>query len=360
MSETFDTDFSTDPAPAPVPAPDPGPSPTDNSIDDFKDIPIAAAGAMTLNDLTQSAKFLDRRDPRDGEVAAVASELNQMLGRQPGDGVDPSRDLSIHTPPNERQRWVPHGAMHSERIKRQEAEARAKEYEEKIAKLDGRVQAINEVIRAAAESAAAPYLPPDQQPQPQHDPNAFVDPETDLFAATRQIQAHLARQQQAQQAQQLNNAYQQDIQQTLSTKPDLKAAYDHLANSRMAELESMGLDETGRRAQVLAEERDLVQRALASGRSPSALLYELATKRGYRPGAAPQPMPSNPAGDEHIRQLQRGQAASTSLTGVGSSPGGNLSIDQIVNMSDDQFADLARSLGGLNSEKFIRTFGGSR
>ena len=109
------------------------------------------------------------------------------------------------------------------------------------------------------------------------------------------------------------------------------------------------------------EEKHLMGQAFAEGKSPSALLYELARQRGFTGGRQPQPRPNiayDPKIVEQLQQTQRGQQAGATLSGVGGAPGQGLSVDQIANMCEHDFDRLIEKMGGLHSGTVRRAFGG--
>src|SRR5262249_37828346 len=138
-------------------------------------------------------------------------------------------------------------------------------------------------------------------------------------------------------------------------KPDFVHAYNHLLRSRAAELVARSytaspeqlqgiIDGKIRVPQPVAdalrqEERDLYRTAFSSGGDPAAQIYQYATMRGYRtPAAAPAAQPAGtpgtplggapaapaaapaqggPTASDIVAQVQKGQAASASLSKAG-------------------------------------------
>lgn len=329
----------------PAPAPEPGPAGHDPGSDN------------TSAELVAAHHFVNSADTRDPQTAQIAAEINAMLqAGASGDGDDGyafGEDQSGR-PRDAQGRYVPHAAMHQERERRKAAEAKAHALEIQMAKAEERLQLLNDL-------AYGPQGQQQQQPQARRDPDADVDPETDIFEAVRRLQKQTAKQKQAETNVQLNRAYQQDALRFKEKHPDLVEAYQHLAASRDRELAIMGMtDAAQRKAQVLAEEQSLVLRALQAGESPTKILYDLAVSKGWSPhGAGAQHVwvPDSRA-VEHVQNLQRGQAASASLTGAGGSAGAGLTVAQIANMPDDQFERLINKMGGLGDDRVKRAFGG--
>jgi hypothetical protein len=246
--------------------------------------------------------------------------------------------------------------MHAERVRRKEAEDRARELESKVTKAEERLATINDLMEKA--SRGDPYY--DQQAP--IDPNADIDPERDIFGAVLQLRernAALIRQQEQRQA---ADQYRADILSFKAKTPDFLDAHQHLVKSRDAELEAMGMtDPAQRQAHLQQEQRGLILSALQSGKSPSALMYQLAQGRGYRGSGARGQQTLSPPSSPSVQQIQNLQSnvqANASLSGAGGSPGGEMTMERLVNMSDEDFAEIVGKMGGLQSHKIKQAFGG--
>lgn len=100
------------------------------------------------------------------------------------------------------------------------------------------------------------------------------------------------------------------------------------------------------------EERGLVQQALQNRMSPAELIYGMAQDWGYQkaaPVVVPPVVPAQagaaagaPSVTAEIERIQKGQAASKSLSGAGGASAGAMTVEQLANMSEDEFAVYAR------------------
>ena len=322
-----------------------------------------------MAEVVAAAQFLSDADSRLPETAETAREIFDLLGPENpfrtsverGEGHwDPNDEDTGRDPRTGRfTQTVPHSAMHAERLRRKEAEAKARELETKVARAEERLGVLSELVKAAQTG----------QPQPQPGPHyhqiqGAVDPDIDVFSAVKQIQAETAKLKAERQEEKFLGTVKADIAQFVQQTPDFFDGLRHLVQSRDRELITMGMaDQKQRVRQIASEERHLMQQALASGESPAKILYELAQQRGWRgkgkPALPAAPRPAyDPRAVEEIERMQQSRQASASLSGSGGSPGGGLSVAAIVDMPDHEFERLVEKLGGLRDPRIKAVFGG--
>lgn len=287
---------------------------------------------------------------------------------------------------DDKGRFVPHAALHKERVRlaaeRERSNGLAAEnatLNQNYTKLSERVKVLQEIFEKNNEpvpAAAAPATP---------EPVAPPDPETDIFAYSRwqadQIKAANERiealakkmeestgQVQAKMTEQsMVSAYKEDASRFAAEKPDFGKAYSHLIVQRHAALAMMGFADAEERNKIInSEERELVERAYTQGKRPAEFIYNYASTMGYR-AAAPDPTQTTPApvaaapgsgGDtpaapagaviseaEKLLNAQRAQAASATLSGTGAASGEGLTAEALANMSEAQFEQIAAQLG---------------
>lgn len=255
-------------------------------------------------------------------------------------------------------RFVPHGALHKERERRKAIESELLTYREKMARADERLQVLNQIIGAQEGDPS----------QAQHEEQP-IDPETDIFGAFKQamdkinsLQQKLTERDQREQStaaeQNLVTVYQQDAVRFLQEKPDFKDAYFHLVEARHKELEALGVGDKGQRNALIAqEEKGLVAQALKAQKSPAQVIYALAQARGFSGSSAassPNPAPSpNPAAQK-LENIKQGQQKTVSLSNAGGSPGEGMSIEALVNMSDE---DFHKKVGHLSRNQLRKLLG---
>jgi hypothetical protein len=136
--------------------------------------------------------------------------------------------------------------------------------------------------------------------------------------------------------------------------PDFKKAYDHLLNSRAAELKAIGYDTPELLHQALvADEFAIAEMAFAKGKSPAEMIYALANQRGYKKTTAADPDAG--AAAEKLATIERGQAAHKSLSATGGSSGDpEMTAEALIAMPAAEFEAWCEK----NPAKAKRLFGG--
>lgn len=342
--------------------------------------PAAPDAATTKPQQTAQEKALDPYAP---EGAKPAEDGEVEPGEVVLDAEGKVRDAKTG-------RYVPHHAMHQERVRRKELETELAKKNEDWARANERLAVLQEIVHGQQEQTKkAAEQPAAQQPEVE------IDPEVDIFgwakqqkaradAAERRI-AEMAEQSQKQYGE-LNTQqrYRQDVTSFAGKQEDFFQAYTYVANMRTKELKALGFtDEKQIASQLQAEERALVQGELAKGGSPSARLYALAQAKGYVKEAPPapaavtppvtQPAPAapaptqaapqvpqipqpNPQSVEQVQRIQQGVNASASLSGAGGTAGEGLTIQQIVDLPQEKFDEL---VGKIGRKRFDQMLGGS-
>jgi hypothetical protein len=127
--------------------------------------------------------------------------------------------------------------------------------------------------------------------------------------------------------------------------PEFGQAYAHACADRDAELAELGYADPALRRQIVqAEETEIVGRALAEGVNPAERIYKLARRRGYR-GAGEVDARAK------LESLARGQAAARSLSGMGGATPMPPRLEDIANMSDEEFA---KATEGVDWRRLLR------
>lgn len=254
------------------------------------------------------------------------------------------------TPPaeGERQKTVPHAALHEERERRKETERRLAEAEQRSRTLEERT---NLILQR--------FAPPQQQDQPAPLPDREKDPVGYLEAraqraeeaAAAALQALNQRGQQDQHAQAIaaiqRHATAAEMQ-FRQSNPDYDAAVAHLVSARHRQLEIAGWANPADRQAVITQEAvGLAGRALQERRNPAEIIYGLAKEFGYTP---PQPggqqQPSTPATEERLAQISRGQQQSRSLGSVRGGAPPALTAQRLAEMPEEEFNKIYDTAAG--------------
>lgn len=262
----------------------------------------------------------DTPEPEEEPVAAKEEPKAEPEGDKPPKGM------------------VPHGALHSEREARKEAERKAAESEAAKKALEERI--------AALEAAQQP------KPEPVRE-EPWPDPITDVDAYNARVQQELQKRDQA-----LGNV-QQDMRRqaaitTLAAQaqrakaelPDYDAAIGYAIENYKQELAYMnpGVPESQIMDKINRDVEAIAFNALSNGRDAAKALYEIARLRGYR-GQEPQPTHAapGPSEAEKVAALARAQENTSGFANASpSAGGGELTLARLSAMSDAEFARVQR------------------
>lgn len=282
------------------------------------------------------------------ESAALEAMKNEDAEPQPvADVPEPSAEpvpepqpVAAEAPKSEDkppEGYVPHQAMHAERMRRQEAEARVAEALDRLAALEARV-------------------PP---PEPESVPDSLSDPDGYNAWVKRQAETVAERVERIEQ----EAAARMELERVTATlaasereftagKPEYAEAKQHVIAARHRSLKRMYPGETDAAiaAHVRNEELQLAQHAAANGMSPAELIYQVATEDyGFRP-AAPQ---ANNA--DRIQAQARAQSATESLATASAAAGRpEITVESLAKMSEGQLAKIKAE----RPDEFRRALGG--
>lgn len=175
-------------------------------------------------------------------------------------------------------------------------------------------------------------------------PDPATDPLGALMHQLGQVQAKISElqsQQVAQQTQQTQltafQQFQNNVQalrnQFAAATPDFDAAYAHVRNARIADLQAFGLSQAKINETIFREEVTLAENAINSGKNPAAVIYDMAKRHGY---AAAPAAPQAPAAK--LEAIAAAQAAAKNLPSQPTA--GELSLDNLKTMGDEDLNKL--------------------
>jgi hypothetical protein len=251
---------------------------------------------------------------RDGD--AGPGELSGDAGpAETGAAPDPAAKV---------EKMVSLSALHEERGRRKATESEKRALENQLAELRGKFSII-ERLQAPPE-AAAPTLENDIFGVMKHTTESVAEIQRRLRAEDEQKRAEGERNH-------LVTAYRMDAARFEAKTPDFKAAYNHLLNSRAAELQAMGYDDPMQLHTALtSDEMAIAQMALANNKSAAETIYQLAQQRGYRKAG-----PGKATADK-LDSIARGQNANKSLSSTGGNSGdAEMTGELLLKMPMDEF-----------------------
>lgn len=285
------------------------------------------------------------RAPAARPEGAPAAEPAPALAPEaaPGEVVDPDAADADDAEAN-KGRFVRHGAFHKEREGRKAAQRELAELREKFARGDERMRLLTEAMQGRGAPGA---------PAAVETPAAAPDPETDIFAYAKHLEAQIAALASGQQKaaeertaerehSDLVGHYRSDAQRFAAAEPAFAQAYAFLVQNRSEELALNGFSPAEIAQAINADEMALAKACRSSGVSAAERLFKMASLRGFKP-AAPESAPTAPAAPaetaaERVARVNAGQAAAKSLSSAGGQPAGEVTLEALASMSEDEFA----------------------
>src|SRR6056297_1496286 len=255
---------------------------------------------------------VEEKEQPDAEVREEEGRQEEVAAEDKPEDKEPEFKTTREKPP---EGFVPHAAMHQERVKRQELE-------KKIAELEAKVS------------------PPETPQEPQ-----WVDPLEDPEGHRKwqehnysKLQDRLDREEQQRQqtfqAQQRMERAAQLEQEFAQKTPDYSQATQFLHQQKVAELQAMGYGDQEIQAQISRDANAIFDAASSAGINPAQLLYMRAKEAGYQ---------NTPEASEKVTKLAEAQKQTQ---GVGSAGGGKqsgrLTPTDVANMSEREFEKAKR------------------
>lgn len=351
-------------------------------IDRDGEDPQVEADAAAAQAAADANAAKDAQSATDAQALADQAAKDQQTLAKATDQADDDDDIEVD--PTEGGKFPQRVSYYKfkraqERMKA--AEQREREANEKLARTDERIKMIMEASGLTQQQAQQQVR---QEEGAADELGPMPDPEKDIFAFASWQAKKIAQMEQhlnavttdivgTRQTQDLTQRYQSDLAQYAQKTPDFNNAYQHMILSRAAELaaQQYGVDLTveGAGSQLTAqqwgqiqrqienEERQLAKVAFQNGRSPAEQLYIMARGRGYRPAPAQQAAgngaakPGNgaaatggaPAGQPRsavsaaVAAAKDGVARNNTLSTGGGAPGGELTREAVLGMSDAEF-----------------------
>lgn len=284
------------------------------------------------------AESLDPPVPQEEIAAAEAVEAPQEPKAEPeGEGVvtEEKEPAKAGKPP---EGFVPHQALHAEREQRKAIQAKLAQVEQaNQARYAQMEQRLHQIQQAALQS---------QQPKP---PEFEADPLNNLKFGVDRTQQEIAqlREWQEQQNAQAQENYQRQqyvsqLQHTVASaetefaqeNPDYMEAVAHYKSVRAKQLSALGYGPQDVMGLVQNEAYQVAEAALRNGRNPAEAAFEIAKAAGW--------VKKQPEVNQKMETLQKGVKAASSL-GSGGSATGNLTLEALADMPDDEFAAVMKS-----------------
>lgn len=291
---------------------------------------------------------------RDSEHTASEAEAEEVAAapvKQPELALETEEhdedDAPEIDPKTGKQRVVNYGALHSERKKRQAAEADVVKAREDFAKLSGRIEVLQQLAQR-------------QQPQKVNQevaiPDVNVDPVGHFQAKAQIAEQKIAGFEKWQQTQENNATAMNNVRELTGiamrhetefskTTSDYQEAAAYVRQARDQELDYMGYKDPAVRNQIIQQDAlQIAAQALQGNLNAAEVVYNIAKARGYQakaPVSAASVAPAKSPDAIKIATVAKGQAATQSLGQVNGESVPDLSPDAILKMTDAEFTKWA-------------------
>lgn len=261
------------------------------------------------------------------ETDDLASNLFSEKPKEEDKSQEPKQEEKVEEKPKEGEekieKMVSLSALHEERERRKELQRKLEAQEERSTKIEERQTKILEAIISNKQ-------PPEQE---------FIDPLKKLEDEVTGLRQTITQKDKIaedadkslREEQALVDRYKGSADAYTKEKPDFMEARTHLINSRIEELQLMGTAPEMIAQEIKALEKQIVKDAYGREVNPAELIYKLAEKRGYKPGAPKQQ-------DKTVEEIDKGLKASKSLS---SSGGSQSSSDDLEKMSATELGELS-------------------
>lgn len=308
--------------------------------------------------MTADSKAFEMSAEEDAALAAQAepdAPEEENEGEDTGEPEDAAAEAPEATQQAGKPKTVPHKALHAEREEHKKTKTALEQ--ERIQRAADMAR-LEERVKAMQERFAPPETKEDPDPEPDGNkyPLDWIDWQSRQNAATKARQAEQAQlREQQQQIEAFTADYREAAEEYSRQNPDFREAYDFLVQSRMTELQMLGLDRRSAQKALHQEEMAIALSAMQNRENPGERLIKLAQHRGWTKAA---PVADDDAGAEAAAELDRiasGQKGGKSLSQAGGSAGGaEMTAERLLKMDNDEFdawmskhpAQAKRIMGG--------------
>jgi hypothetical protein len=267
-------------------------------------------------------------DITDEQVEQFFESGGELPDETPKDETLEAEATEASQKEDEKEKFVPYGALHEERQRRKELQAEVERVRQENAQTSQVMQQVLQQIKQQQSPA----------PDPESDPVAYfqhqiAEQAQQIQQLTQYLNGNAQQAQQAQHETQLVNAYRSSAQEFTKQSPDFVEAYQHLVASRLSEYNALGYTNEQAQAMLNQDEMQLAAKAFQDGVSPAHRVYELAKLRGYQKQQASQ--------EHKMQTIERGVKAS-SPTG-GAPQGGDITLEALAAAADgsaEEFNEL--------------------
>lgn len=284
--------------------------------------------------MSDTETFTDPEKPTVEEQSAVPEKVDEAPAKE--EAKAPAKEAEGDQPRDEKGKWAS-SAVAEERNRRKEIAAQLEQERAERKAYEARVE-------KRFQDLANPPKPP---PDPRQDFNGYMDHKLKPIQEFIQESAkeREARQAQEQEMAGLNNLRSQvESREEVfrKTAPDYDTAANHWKAQKLEELLDTGLERDEAVRIMNGELRWMAERSLAADKNPAEVLYGKAKRLGYKAAAQVE---DKSKVDQQFDAAERAARASRSLGATSGSAPTKLSVKDIAEMSDDEYAHLVNTHG---------------
>lgn len=250
------------------------------------------------------------------------------------------------------QRQVPLAALHEERARRRELDQQLQAVREQNVRMEERFRAFQERLQEQ-QHQATPQAPNEPTVSYEDDPAEYLRQHNEILQRqVRELQGARGASEQERQAQvamqQFSEQLSNDERRFAAQQQDYYDAVEYLKQSRVQELQAVGVSMPEIQRAIINDTIYLAQQAARTGKSPPQAFYELARARGYT-GKTPQ---QASAPNRTVQRVADGQRRASGMGASGGDTGGDLTLAKLANMSDEEFEKAT------SGERWAKLWGG--
>lgn len=243
------------------------------------------------------------------------------------------------------EKMVPYGAMHEERMRRQELQREIENYKQRTEKME---QAFQQVLQRA-------NAPQERVPTFEEDPLEALRYNQNEIAKVLQSQNQTLEEQRAAavrhaQLSQFQDMCNQSVADFEKTAPDYKQAYQWLVEQELKGFETLGYDQKTAIKLLRDNEMALAATAFKEGFNPAERIYNYAKLRGFQLPSAPKQINEVDQITKKLETIEKGIQASRSLGSAGGGTSQPLTLAALANMDGDELDEIL----GKDWEKLMK------
>lgn len=287
---------------------------------------------MSDEELTPEEQALFEADRTGKEIPEPAVTEEPAKIEEPAKAEEPQ---AKQEPEKHPEGYVPHGALHEERMRRKELQRELQEYREKFARADERLKTL--------ETKKEPG------PSFEDDPLTYTRQELEQLKGTVDKVSGEGLQELRSEVETLRiqRAIERQEMTFERTTPDYRDALGFYVKSRADAISELGYDEQEARDLIAQELQNATHRAIQAGKNPAEVVYRMAQKSGFKA----QEKNKQEGDQKNLETLKKAEGASRSLSEASGKTKGELSAEVLADMSDEDFASLT-------DDQFRKAMGG--